>query len=122
MNFRKNAIQKMVLLAGGILALLAPWVPLAHAETEEAKIIGRTPDESNPMYERVEVEGGLFFRVPKDMTFVKKDGVIAPLSTEEYFSNKFEGVVRQIAALNKRIAALERNAGILVSKKNQESL
>lgn len=112
----------MILLAGGILALLIPWVPAAYAETEDVKVVGRKPDESNPMFEIAEVEGGLFFRVPKDMTFVRQDGVVGPISTEEYCLKKIEGVKGQIEALSERIDALEKNAATASDKNNQGSL
>jgi hypothetical protein len=122
MNFKKNTIPRMVLLLGGILALLIPAFPTAYAEIEDVKVLERKPDESNPEYEIIKVEGGLIFRTPKDMTFVKQDGVIAPISTEEYCLRKFAGVEKKIEALNKRISVLERNSGTAPKKKNQGSL
>lgn len=112
----------MVLLVGGILALLIPAVSVAYAEMEDVKVVERKPDASNPQYEIIKVEGGLIFRAPKDMTFVKQDGVIAPISTEEYCLRKFGGVEKQIEALSKRIKVLEENAGIAPDNKSQESL
>jgi hypothetical protein len=122
MNFKKTTIRKMAWLIGGIFALLISAVPAAYAKMEDVQVLERKPDESNPKYEIVKVEGGLIFRAPKDMTFVKQDGVIAPISTEEYCLRKFDGVEQQIAALSKRISALERKARTAPDKKNQESL
>jgi hypothetical protein len=122
MNFKKATVRGMALLVGGILALLIPAVPATHADIEDVQVLERRPDESNPQYEIIKVEGGLIFRAPKDMTFVKQDGVIAPISTEEYCLRKFGGVEKQIEALSKRISVLEGNAGTAPDKKNQESL
>lgn len=118
MSFQKKTIQRIVLIAGGILALLIPAVPMVYAEIEDVQVLERKPDGSNPMYEIIKVEGGLIFRAPKDMTFVKQDGVIAPISTEEYCLRKFEGVEKQIEALNKRIDVLEEKAGVSSNQKN----
>lgn len=118
MNFKKITIQRIVLLAGVILAFLIPKVSAVHAEMEDVKVLERKLDASNPQYEIIKVEGGLVFRAPKDMTFVKQDGVIAPISTEEYCLKKFGGVEKQIEALNERIKVLEENAGIAPDKKN----
>ncbi|MFH1800496.1 MAG: hypothetical protein ABH891_06600 [Candidatus Omnitrophota bacterium] len=122
MNFKRAAILGMVLLAGGIFVLLIPALPTAHAEMKDVKVLERKPDESNPDYEIIKVEGGLIFRAPKDMTFVKQDGVIAPISTEEYCLRKFGVVAQQIKALSKRISVLEANAGTAPDKQNQASL
>jgi hypothetical protein len=122
MNFKKVTIRKITCLIGGILVLLIPAVPAAYAKMEDVQVLERKPDESNSKYEIVKVEGGLIFRAPKDMTFVKQDGVIAPISTEEYCLRKFDGVEQQITALSKRISILERNARTGLDKKNQESL
>lgn len=122
MNFKKITIQGITLLVGGILAFLTPAVPAVYAESEDVQVLERKPDDSNPMYEIIKVKGGLIFRAPKDMTFVKQDGVIAPISTEEYCLRKFGGVEKQIEALSKRIDALEKNAGVPSKKKNPESL
>ncbi len=122
MSFQKDVIWRMVLLIGWALALSISPVPVTHAEMEDVQVLDRKPDESNPMYEIIKVEGGLIFRAPKDMTFVKQDGVIAPISTEEYCLRKFKGVGKQIEALNKRIDVLERNARITPDKQDQESL
>ena len=122
MNFKRAAIPGMILLMGGILALLIPAVPAAYAKMEDVQVLERKPDESNPKYEIVKLEGGLIFRAPKDMTFVKQDGVIAPISTEEYCLRKFDGVEQQIAALSKRVSILEKSARTAPDKKNQESL
>jgi hypothetical protein len=111
MNFPKVAILGMVLLSGGLCAFLAPPVLVARAEMEDVQVLERKPDESNPQYEIIKVEGGLIFRAPKDMTFVKQDGVIAPISTEEYCLRKFDEVGKQIALLNRRVALLEKKAG-----------
>lgn len=109
MNLSKSLSWKILLLAGG-LAVFFAWPGLAaYAEEsmEDVKVIERKPDASNPAYEIITVEGGLVFRAPKDMTFVKQYGVIAPVSTEEYCLRKFEGVGKRIDALNERVAALE---------------
>jgi hypothetical protein len=118
MNFPERSVRMLLLLAGGALTLWALSAPSVFAETEDVQVVERKPDETNPMYEIIEVEGGLFFRAPKDMTFVKKDGVIGPISTEEYCLRKFEGVAKQIKVLNQRVDALERNAKNTSGKKN----
>jgi len=122
MKLQKISIQRMVLLAGGILGLLVLSAPAVYAEIEDVQVIDRKPDESNPMYEIIKVEGGLIFRAPKDMTFVKQDGVIAPISTEEYCLRKFVGVDKKIEALNRRIDVLEGRARIVPESQDQESL
>jgi len=122
MNFKKTTLLGIVLFVGGILALLISGVPVAHAENEDVRVLERKPDESNPMYEIIKVEGGLVFRAPKDMTFIKQSGVIAPISTEEYFLNKLEGVEKKIEVLSKRIDVLEENVGTASDRESQESL
>jgi hypothetical protein len=122
MNFQKTIIWGMVFLAGGIFTLLNSPVPAVCEESEDVQVIERKPDESNPAYEIITVEGGLIFRAPKDMTFVKQNGVIAPISTEEYCLRKFDGVEKQIETLNERIRALEEKTMLVPGKKNQASL
>jgi hypothetical protein len=122
MNFQKNMRWKFILFMGVLFAFGVLPVSAARAEMEDVKVIERKPDASNPMYEIIKVEGGLIFRAPKDMTFVKQDGIIAPISTEEYCLRKFGGVEKQIEALSKRIDALEENARGPSEKKDQESL
>jgi hypothetical protein len=118
MNFKKAMILGLT-WGVGILVLLVPWVPTVHAEMEDVKVLERKPDPSNPQYEIIKVEGGLIFRAPKDMTFVKQDGIIAPISTEEYCLRKFGGVEQQIQALSKRVSALERKTRAASDKTDQ---
>jgi hypothetical protein len=122
MNFKRTAIRGAAVLVGGILALLIPALPAVCADMEDVRVLERKPDASNPEYEIIKVEGGLIFRTPKDMTFVKQNGVIAPISTEEYCLRKFGEVKQQIQALSERVSALERNAGTASDKTNQGSL
>ena len=109
MNLRKNKLWKVVLFTG-VVALGVLPIREVRAEMEDVEVVGRKPDPSNPSYEIIEVEGGLIFRAPKDMTFVKQYGVIAPVSTEEYCLKKFEGVGKRIDELSQRVAVLEAKA------------
>ena len=111
MNLKKNMPWKIALFAVGLWILWLLPVVTVRAEMEDVKVVERKPDPSNPAYEIIEVEGGLIFRAPKDMTFVKQFGVIAPVSTEEYCLKKFDGVGERIDALTKRVATLEAKAG-----------
>lgn len=118
MKFRGSSFWIAILLGGWIFALLTPSVFAAFDTAEEVKVISRTPDKSNPLYETDEVEGGISFHVPKGTAFVRKYGVISPVDSLEYLVKKYEGLKGQTEALSKRVDVLEKNAENASDKKN----
>ncbi|MFH0985420.1 MAG: hypothetical protein V1882_07765 [Candidatus Omnitrophota bacterium] len=120
MNLKKNMPWKIALWALGlcVLWLLQVLTVRADGDMEDVKVVERKPDPSNPAYEIITVEGGLTFRSPKDMTFVKQYGIIGPVSTEEYCLKKIDRVDARIDALTQRVEALEAKEGKTPEGKN----
>lgn len=104
--------QKVSLGVALTIAILGCWTvsPFSlFAQTERAEIVETRPDESNPFYEIVKTKEGHIFRIPKGLPIEKRDGMIIPMSTDEYFINHLEALKEQVQALTQRVAAIEKN-------------
>lgn len=119
MKFYGKALGTSIFWGGCVFMFLVLWAPVSFGEREEVKVISRTPDKSNPLYETDQVEGGVFFYVPKGTTFVKKYGVISPVNSLEFLVEENEGMKEEIESLNHRIAVLEGSAEAPSKKKEQ---
>ncbi|MBI4430414.1 MAG: hypothetical protein HY587_01710 [Candidatus Omnitrophica bacterium] len=71
---------------------------------------------------------GLTFRVPDDMPFVEKDGILKPIEFEEYFYSKIKKLETQIDDLMARIRQaqsavekLEKNVEAGRSKQSEDA-
>ena len=91
-------LKMAVLIA---LCLNAGAVFAAERTSEEAS--GQISNDENVDYKVVTKEG-LNFRVPVDMPIEKRNGIVAPISTEEYIHGKFK-------KLDKRLDGIEEKLG-----------
>ena len=71
-------------------------------------------EESNDSAKEIEVipfkevtKKGLVFRVPGDIPFVEKDGILKPIAYEEYFYSKIKKLEDSLADLKSRLEEVE---------------
>lgn len=57
---------------------------------------------------------GLNFRVPIDMTIEKRNGIIAPISTDQYIYGKFKKLNERLDATDKNLTALDEKLGRVI--------
>lgn len=71
-------------------------------------------DDSETPAEEIEIipfkvveKKGIVFRVPDDIPFVEKDGILKPITYEEYFYSKIKKLETTVADLNSRLEQME---------------
>ncbi len=72
-------------------------------------------------FKKVTVKG-LVFRVPDDIPFVEKDGILKPISFDEYFYSKIMALEKTIADLKVRLEATESQLAKLQKEEQQNSI
>lgn len=122
MNPHNRAVRSRALAIGGVLCLWTLPVCPIRAATETVEVVETRPDDTNPMYHIVKTKDGHIFRVPKGMPIEKRDGLIVPMDSEEYFLKKLEDMKEQIKALDRRVDEIEKTVGVKTNKKNQETI
>lgn len=101
------------------MLLMGP-VFFCEAAPENEEIVETKADASNPLYQIVKTKSGHIFRIPKDMPIEKRDGLIIPLSTEEYFLKKFDALEKKVETLSEKVNMLEEKIRTSAStKKNR---
>lgn len=75
---------------------------------------GSAEDETKPAASELTVipfkkitKKGLVFRVPEDMPFAEKDGILKPIAFEEYFYSKIVALEKTVVDLEARLKKTE---------------
>lgn len=94
--------MKQILTLALCSLLLLNVTPLYSADDSE------TPAEEIEVIPfKVVEKKGIVFRVPDDIPFVEKDGILKPITYEEYFYSKIKKLETTVADLRSRLEQME---------------
>ncbi len=98
--------MRAIFLAIFVLGISLPGRAFA---AEEKKPTESEADDYK--FETITTKEGLKFRVPKDMPIESRDGVTAPVSTEEYVYVKFKRLDKRLDGFDKKLEGMEQKLG-----------
>ena len=96
----------------GFVTLISTWSELPE---KTARADDRAEEEAVEYQKSLPVKtrSGLNFKVPEDWPVEERNGILAPIPTEEYLVKKFRDIGSQLGTIQQQLSVLELRVGAI---------